>query len=151
MSFVTEKMTQKELLGKYPEKYSVLKKYFITQESLGFYFTRWIADHDREIYVLLLKCGEIREADVYVILFCDGDHLVVKVEDNSFFGAAGGKANALVIHVSDEIKGKIALVQSLINEAFNEGEWFGPGNSGAIDTPQLFIAVDSKDSHSKKQ
>ena len=148
MSFVTEKMTQKELLGKYPEKFSVLKKYFTTQESLGFYFTRWIADHDREIYVLLLKCGEIREADVYVILFCDGGHLVVKVEDNSFFGDAGGKANALVIHVSDEIEGKIGPVQALINEAFNEGEWFGPGNSGAVDTPQLFIGSNSKDTHS---
>jgi hypothetical protein len=125
MAFVIEKITTDELLSKYPEKYSVLKNHLPGPERLGFPIQSWIVDRDRGIYVFLMRCGEVREPDVYLVLFWGDSYVLAKDEYNSMFHFMGGRVTPEILYISEGITGRIEEIETLFDDAFNDSDWFG--------------------------
>jgi hypothetical protein len=124
MAFVIEKITQEELLSKYLEKYSVLKNHFPGEERRGFPIGQWIVDRDRDIYVFLMCCGEVEHPDVYLVLFWGDSYVLAKADYNTMFHWGGGRVTPEILYISEEIKGRIEEIETLFDDAFNDGGWF---------------------------
>ncbi|MFC0351117.1 hypothetical protein [Undibacterium danionis] len=132
MAFVVEKISNEELLSKYPEKYDVLKNHFPGEERLGFSIGQWIVDRDRDIYVFLMRCGEVREPDGYLVLFWGKSYVLAKEQHNSMCHWMEGGTIAEVLYISEEIMVRIEEVEALFDDAFNGSGWFGSSDDAYV-------------------